>query len=384
MSGISRGNARPVFIEASLFATAKKSGVAYAVTNIIHSLALADPDRKIVLLTTTDTTTLPAKLIVLPNVENRKLPVSSRVVRLLSRLPSLMPIDVFLGRGTYIFTNFYNLSVPFSRSITFVHDIAFMSHPETVQSKNLKYLTNNIRKWVRRSTLVATLSEASKQEIEEELGLESARVIVVHVPLGEEFSPARKDEIARVKKKYKVPQKYILYLGNIEPRKNLARLVEAFAMSRTAKAGLSLLLVGADKWKASEIEGAIENARAAGCSVIFPAEYVTDADLPALISGAEFLVQPSLHEGFGVPPTQALACGTAVVVSDLPVMHEVLGLAADYFDPLAVGDICAKIDGQFFASKDGPSGVAKAAAREQALWMLQPQNAVKGLEEATV
>ncbi|HSW79534.1 MAG TPA: glycosyltransferase family 1 protein [Candidatus Saccharimonadales bacterium] len=334
-----------IFIDASALASSKPSGVAYANTNTIIELAevLKGTDKKIILLATSDTKTLPDKITAMPNVTVRKLPISARVLRLISRLPFMIPLDLFLGRGIYLFMNFYNFPVR-SKSITFIYDVSFLIFPETIQPKNLKFFNNNMRKWVRRTDVVVTPTETSKKEIIEHLGVAPEKILALPVPLGDEFKRSSETEIQDAKSRYNLPEKYILYLGNIEPRKNLANLVAAFAKSETAKTGISLLVVGADTWKAERIQAVIDSARKQGAKIANPSKFVENTDLPAVISGADFLALPSIHEGFGVPPTQALACGTPVLVSDIPVLHEVLGNAAHYMDPNNVDDMAAQID----------------------------------------
>jgi glycosyltransferase involved in cell wall biosynthesis len=128
-----------------------------------------------------------------------------------------------------------------------------------------------------------------------------------------------------VRKKYDLPEQYYLYVGNIEPRKNLSVLLDGYKLySDSVKEPFPLLLVGGDGWNNEEIKRKINRMQVEHYKVRQPAAYVLDADLPALYGGALALVYIPLHEGFGLPPVQAQACGTPVVVSDLSVFHEIL------------------------------------------------------------
>lgn len=374
-----------IFIDASAFASNKPSGVAYANANMIIGLAesLRDTDRKIILLTTSDTKALPDKITAISNITVRKFPFSARILRQITKLPFMVPLDLFLGRGTYLFPNFYNLPVR-SKSITFIYDISFLLFPETIQSKNLQFFNRNLLKWINRTDVVITPTEVSKKEIFEHLNVAADKVLVVPVPLGSEFMRSSDNEIQSVKSRYNLPKKYILYLGNVEPRKNLANLVSGFSRSEIAKNGTSLLIVGADTWKAETINAVIENARKLGTSIEIPSKFVENNDLPAVISGADFLTLASIHEGFGVSPTQALACGTPVLVSDIPVLHEVLGEAARYMDPKSVEDIAVQIDKMSKLVGQPDFKNFQKSQADKVVRQFQPIAAVKKLVAVTV
>lgn len=371
-----------IYFDVSAFASSKPSGVVYAAANIIWGVAKRT-NSKIILIGTRDTSNIPAKLTALPNVTVKKLPCSARMLRMISRLPIMLPLDTLFGKGTYVFLNFYNFPVT-SKSITFIYDISFLLYPETIQPKNLKFIKGNYQKWVKRSDIIATLTETSKREIIENLHIEAGKTIVVPVPISEEFKRSDTSQIQTAKSRYKLPDKYVLFLGNIEPRKNLEKLVAAYAKTATSKSGTSLLIVGADTWKAQPIESAIDNARQHGTNIVMPSEFVRNEDLPSVISGAEFLVQPSLHEGFGVPPTQALACQTPVLVSDIPVMHEVMGDAAQYMNPEDVEDMAAQIDKMSKLVADPNFQNQLAQLSKNVLQKLQPVEAVKALTAVTL
>lgn len=376
---------RQLFIEGSLFVNKKQSGIGYATINMIQALCESDKleGYDIVLLISKDVEALPPQLSQTPKLIVKKVPISSRLIRVMSRLPITPPIDLLIGRGVYIFPNFYNFSVPFSKSITFIHDVSFINYPETVQEKNREFLANNIGKWVRRSSIIATLSEAAEKQLEKSLNISGDRFIIVNVPLRREvFKLYKQRSIKGIKLAYGLPEKYILYVGNIEPRKNLERFVEAFSISKSTQNNISLVLVGADKWASSSIETRITEARTKGASIIIPKKFVKDEDLPLVIAGALFLGQPSIDEGFGIPPTQALACGIPIIVSDLPVMHEIVGKSARYFDPKNIEDMANKINAMLDLAQNATFLKKNQKIAQPYLDKLLPQSAINSLIDA--
>lgn len=276
------------------------------------------------------------------NTTVKTLPLLARMASVLTRMRLLPPVDLWLGRGVYLFMNYRNWPLALSKSLTYCHDTSFLLHPETVSPPNLQYLRGNIRLWTRRADLVLTLSKATKQEIIEQLHLPKRKIRVV--PCGIDpavYYPRTKSETEKTKKKYGITtQRYILYVGNLEPRKNLNRLLDAYReLPAELRKKYALVLVGGGGWLNQSTLAKIEQFAKEGENIFHPKTYVKDEDLPALFSGAELVVQPSLYEGFGIPPLQAMACGVPVAGSDIPSIREVVGNNAVVFDPYSVGSI---------------------------------------------
>jgi alpha-1,3-rhamnosyl/mannosyltransferase len=274
------------------------------------------------------------------NVEYVRLPLPTRGYDRWAGLPLLPPLDAFVGDGVFVFPHFGNWPLRRSASITFIHDVAFLRHPETVGG-NLDLLTHNIGRWIARTSLVATVSRSSRDDITRYLGVAAERITVIPWGVDREVFRARGDaEVAELRDRLGLPDKYILYLGNIEPRKNLERLIAAYRrLPPRLRSEYALVLAGGLAWNSAGIERAITEAQAAGDRVSRVSEYVSDEDLPALLSGATMLAQPSLYEGFGVAPLQAMAAGIPVLVGDNSAQPEVAGDAGLYVDALDVADI---------------------------------------------
>lgn len=256
------------------------------------------------------------------NISVVLLPMPHKLFSLLSRLPFGIPLDLLLGRGVYIFPNFRNWNLLSSYSITYIHDVCFRIYPQYVEERNRKYLTKYINMWVRRTDRIIAVSDASKREVQETLKIDPEHVSVVRNAVDKTiFYKRSSEEVALIRKKYGLTKDYFLYLGNIEPRKNLTTLISAFRRPELRDHS-QLFLVGGDGWLNENVYSAIETAKTEGYTIIKNKSYVPDEDIPALMTGAIALVQPSWHEGFGLPTVQALACGTPNICSDIPSLRE--------------------------------------------------------------
>ncbi|MFZ2537574.1 MAG: glycosyltransferase family 1 protein, partial [Oscillospiraceae bacterium] len=284
----------------------------------------------------------------LDNVKVRTVPLPARVMNALLRLRLLPPLDLILGKGTYVFTNYRNWPLLFSKSITYIHDITYLLYPEFLEKKNLKYLIKGIPTWVKRSQFIVTASEVSKNEINSYLGVDNSRIKVIpHGVNRDEYHKIKdKNLIDSTKKKYGIySEKYLLYVGNLEPRKNLDKLLSAHSNQDTQwKQKYPILLIGARSWADDSIGLKIKDG-ILNKTVILPSGYVDDQDLPVFYSDAIALVQPAIYEGFGVSPLQALACDTQVLISNIPVFKEIFGNdgAITYLEPDSIDDIGTKL-----------------------------------------
>lgn len=203
------------------------------------------------------------------------------------------------------------------------HDIISMKFP-----KNLPFFSRMFySKWMPYSYKVAKMiiadSENTKKDMVEYLEIPEEKIRVVHLAVSEEFQPKNKLEIEKAKKKYGIKGKYFIDVGTIEPRKNLPFLARAFAIA--VKSGISerLVITGKKGWYYDNLFKLVEELKL-GDKVVFTG-YADDKDIPALYSGATALVFPSLYEGFGFTPLEAMACGTPVISSNTSSLPEVVG-----------------------------------------------------------
>ena len=179
--------------------------------------------------------------------------------------------------------------------------------------------------WIDRTDRIVTVSRSSAKEIADEFRIKKVSVVSNAVDTAM-FYPRPDGEVNEVARKWMLPTKYHVFIGNVEPRKNLINTIKAFRRYvDDTDADDSLVIIGGGGWRNEEIIHEIEQARLAGVNIVRPDGYVPDEDLPAIITGARTLLQFSWHEGFGLPVLQAIACGTPVAASDITSLREAAG-----------------------------------------------------------
>ena len=347
-----------IFIEATPLLSEKMSGVGHVLLETVRALdtletaktydiALFVPWNERKKMNRYDFTYLKIKTV----------PYHHKFFSLFARMRWSPPIDIFLGKGIYIFPNYRNWPLLRSRSITYIHDVCFALHPDFVEEKNLKFLKNYMPLWLKRTNHISTVSKSSKKEIIEQLNVPADVIKVIPNAIDStKFFPQPVSSVDAIRKKYDLTSDYVLYLGNIEPRKNLETLIEAFMKSNYARSR-ELFIVGGDGWRNESVYKAIDTAKQNGYRVKKNEHYVPDEDLPALLSGATVLVQPSWHEGFGLAVLQAIACGTPVICSDIPSLHEAAQGHQDsvrFFAPDAPAELTLALDTPMTHPKDTP------------------------------
>lgn len=234
------------------------------------------------------------------------------------------------------------------RCVATIHDLGYYHEPDAHPPRQRAYLEWATRYNADNATRIIVDSEATRRDLATLLHVPDDKMRVIHLGVDARFQPQRAAaRVAAVKQVYGIAGPYILYVGTVQPRKNLVRLIEAFGRVVQAIEGgyegmnpyatesgqglLTLVLVGRKGWGCEPIMRAAEEMEL-GKRVIFPG-YASDEDLPALYSGAELFVMPSLYEGFGLPVLEAMACGTPVVASNVSSLPEIAGDAALLADP---------------------------------------------------
>lgn len=245
------------------------------------------------------------------------------------RLP--VPYRLLFPSGADV-THFFNYIVPpgvKGRVIDTIHDLSYLICPETLDSRNLKRISANIERSVERSDAIVTVSENTRRDIVSLLGVPEEKIRVIYNGVSP-FGLATPAETLRAK--FGLPRDYILYVGNLEPRKNVERLIRAYAkLKREAGIPHRLVLAGQKGWLYDGIFRAVGDEKLED-DVLFT-DYVGEADKAALYRDAALFVFPSLYEGFGIPPLEAMAAGTPVACSNASSLPEVTGGAALLFDP---------------------------------------------------
>lgn len=269
-------------------------------------------------------------------------PIPNRIIRGFMKYRWRVPLDLFCGRGAYYFPSFLNWPLWFSRSSVVVHDVTYLAVPGCVDKGNREYLEQVVPFSIKNSTNIISVSKFSKDEIVKYYNLDPNNISVAHPSIDRRHFYKRSDkEVHRVKAKYDIfSDNYILAVGNVEPRKNYGRLVEAYThLPRDITDKYPLVIVGAGGWNNKDVQEKIQKAKEDGFRIINPKQFVLDDDMPALYTGAQFFVFTPIYEGFGMPPLEAMACGTPTLASRVASVPEAAGGGAEYVDPFSTDSI---------------------------------------------
>lgn len=236
-------------------------------------------------------------------------------------------------------THFFNFIVPpkiEGKVINTIHDLTFKFYPDTMDERNLKRIRQDIDYSIERSDIITTVSECSKWDIVKELKVppEYVKVISPGVDYKNYSRVCSSEEKRLVKEKYKLPEGYVLYMGTLEPRKNILGLVEAFARLKNEEGleGIKLVLAGKKGWLYESIFKRINELNLED-EVIFTG-YVDEKDKVVIYQLARCFVFPSLYEGFGIPILEAMAASVPVITANVSSLPEVAGEAALLTSPL--------------------------------------------------
>lgn len=226
-----------------------------------------------------------------------------------------------------------------------VYDVSVLTHPKCHKKMNIKHCLGGIRDAIKYADAIIAISEHTKRDLIERLNAPEGLVTVTHLAAGEEYKEVKDEEkLKAVRERYGLPEDYILFVGSLEPRKNIKTLLKAYANMREGlKKDFPLVIAGGKGWMNSGIPGMVKDLKMEK-SVRF-AGYVDGADIAAVYSGASLFVYPSLYEGFGLPILEALACGAPVITSNTSSMPEVAGAAAVLVTPTDAEELTAAIEG---------------------------------------
>lgn len=307
-------------------------------SNLIRALAATDPvNRYNVYTLHRDAFADLSKLN--SNFTVRYLGIQSRWILIPLALPyelARRPVDLFHA------TSVPPVYCPAKMVLT-VHDLAFRRFPEVYPSLVRYRLSKLISLGIRKALRIIAVSESTKRDLIDLFKVEERKIAVVYEGVNKNYRPCdNKDTLHGVLAKYGITGRYILYVGRLHVRKNLVRLVQAFANARKRiDRDLKLVLVGRNLYDAAPIFHAVANLGLD--NAVISLGHIHDDDLPCIYAGAVLFVYPSLFEGFGLPPLEAMACGVPVVTSDCSSLPEVVGDAAALVDPYDVNDIADKI-----------------------------------------
>jgi glycosyltransferase involved in cell wall biosynthesis len=318
----------------------RRAGVSNYVEALLTHLGLVDQRNRYTVYTTRGldgaALRLPPNFAIrpsrLPTINPRiRIPWEQLLAPILLRLTRA---DVFHG-----VLNIAPLACPVPSVIT-IHDLAFLSFPQTFRRVNRSYLTWATRTSARRAARILAVSQFTKQEIVRLLGIPPERIVVTYDACDARFAPPDPRELAAFRTRKGLPERFILFVSTLEPRKNVTTLLEAYARI-AGSTDAPLLIGGAKGWLYEPIFARLE-ALGLGDRVRFVG-FIDAAELPLWYAAATVFTLPSLYEGFGMPLLEAMACGTPVVTTTSSSLPEVVGDAGLLVPPTGADELAAAL-----------------------------------------
>lgn len=291
-----------------------------------------------------------------PNIKIKKTPRKNSLIplKIYAKLQSYniaWPFDMFKKSvDLTIFPNFATWpTVKTKLRATVIHDLTYLYYPELVEEKNLEHLRRVVPRSIKKADFIITVSNAVKDEICKEFLYNPDHVVVTPIPPDEKYFQQNNNEIHT---KYQIPtEKFIFFIGNLEPRKDLPTLIKAYQLlPNNIKREYSLIIAGGNGWKTEKSHAALDEALAKKENVRHVG-FVDSADSAAFFQKAAIFVMPSLYEGFGMPILEAMASNCPVIASDIPVLKEAGSYAAIYAKAENPSDFAKKIESLILDSK---------------------------------
>lgn len=253
------------------------------------------------------------------------------------RIAALYPYLTLRDRVDLLHVTYVAPPATSCATVVSVHDVTFKLFPEHFSRRDLLMLNSLVGVSARRAGAVLALSTSGKQDIVEHLKVPEQRVVVAPLAAGSQYRPMDAPEARAAARSLGIGRRFVLAVGNLQPRKNIGRLLTAFREIAPRVPDVDLVLVGQRAWRGSELEG---HVRSLGLeSRVLWLGYVDPTKLPALYGAADCLCYPSLYEGFGLPVLEAMACGTPVVTGNRSSLPEVVGDAGLMIDPTSTSDL---------------------------------------------
>jgi glycosyltransferase involved in cell wall biosynthesis len=240
---------------------------------------------------------------------------------------------------SYVLPFFWNYP-----SVVTIHDLIALIHPEFCQRESAFYFKHFLPRTIKKAAKIIAVSKKVKDDILKQFEISPEIIKVIYLGVDNIFKKIQSEEaLIKLKHTYKLPQQFILFVGNIEPKKNLARLIIAFnQLKQQTETNHKLVIVGRNGWKYKSVYSLI-SALKIDSEILFTG-YVPREDLAGIYSLADVFVFPSLYEGFGIPPLEAMACETPVIVSSHGALPETTGGNCLQVDPYDVDDITKTIN----------------------------------------
>jgi glycosyltransferase involved in cell wall biosynthesis len=342
--------------------TEQLTGIGHYTIELAHHLALASPADEIEIV---------SPRAFLPALHSRhEHPANLAVVR--SRVSLLTRHWWSIGLPRYLRHNLIdlfhgtNFEVPLRKvcpTVLTVHDLSMLLHSETHEAKRVRRARRRLPLMARAATMIITPTESVRREVHEHLQIPLGSIVAVHEAARSCFRRLRLVQTTETRNRLGIRDKFILFVGTVEPRKNLSTLLRAFEeVLRAHDKPLQLVIAGRAGWLVEGLFAEVKRSRAAD-RIVFTG-YLSDEDLCALYSSCSAFAYPSIYEGFGLPPLEALACGAPVIASRIPSIEEVVGSAARLVAPESVTELTRAIL-ETLATDTGKGGARTEGMRER-------------------
>ncbi len=328
-------------IDVNAAALPRKSGVGYYTLGLLEALARYHGEQLEIVghyynfLGRQSVAALPQHPAISYKV-SRLIPI--KLVNLLRRCWLELPYELLTKKrsGVHFFPNYLSLPSLFKTPcICTIHDLSFIDVPETLSQKNLNDLKRFVPKSLKRATAVATVSKFTAERITKVFAYNKPIIVTYTPPQAARIDKTQHGDVAKLG----ITKQYLLFVGNLEPRKNLENLITAYSLlTPQLQDTYQLVLAGGKGWNSEKVIKSIAAARQYGLDIV-TSGYVTDEQRNTLYAHASVFVFPSYYEGQGIPPLEAMAAGVPVIVSDIPVLKEVCQQAAMYCKPDSPQDI---------------------------------------------
>lgn len=313
-----------------------RTGIGRLTKELLIGLAKVDKENQYILFYNTMKGQLPSDIPQQPNFRTVTVRIPNRALNAFWAITSFPKAETFTGPlDLFHGPSFQMPPTRRAANVLTIHDLVFLVHPEMAIPASVRHFGPSIGKYASRADIITTISNATAKDIIERLKVPAEKVVTVY-PGATPLKCSSMDEIAASKVKYGIEGDYILFVGCIEPRKNLSRLLRAYEISGISK-DFELVLAGPKGWHTDEI---FTTWGALNCRErVRWIDYVGDDYLGPLYAGAAFLAYPSIMEGFGLPILEAMSVDCPVLTSNISAMPEIAGDAALTVNPLDIEDI---------------------------------------------
>lgn len=331
-------------IDIRVLGSGKKSGIEEYTEQLLAHMLPLDPTIEYKLFYNSFRYPLPEyPWLKLPNVKVVRYRLPNRILFYLSLLFNWPKIDKLLGGVDVFFAPHFFLA-PLSsecRRVTTFHDLSFVSFPEFFSWRKRIWHTVEMQPlWQARfSNQIIAVSDSTKHDLVEKYHIDPARITRIHSGIAPSMQIPHRHDVERFIQIKHLPRRYVLFMGTIEPRKNVSGIVRAFSLvkGQIGMGDMNLVLAGSRGWLDDAVVEEIK--RSPHHNDIHMIGPVSDEDRPLLYAGAVIFIYPSFFEGFGFPPLEAMSCGTPVITSNNSSLPEVVGDAAVMVDPYSISDM---------------------------------------------